>query len=99
MADLALSPEDGSHLDLHGCSGRANLRVTENLDGGFELVVSVEVGGVAGWEEGFLELALKGVDNETALDAGVGGEDFGAVDAAELKSPFGDKNDLAVEIE
>ena len=73
--------------------------MSENLDCGFEIVVPVEVGGVSSWDERFLELAPEGVDNEAAFDAGVGGEDFGAVDAAELKSPFGDKNYLAVEIE
>merc|ERR1719232_1234610 len=99
LADLALSSGDGSHLDLLGCSGSANLGVTESLDSGLELVVSVEVGGVAGWMEGLLELGLQGVDDEAALDTSVGSEVFGAVDAAELKSPLGDNDDLALEIE
>jgi len=101
LLNLALSSSDGGHLDLLGGSGGADLGVTEGLDGGLELVISVEVGGVAGWVKGLLELelGLEGVDDESALNTSVGGEALLAVDLAELKSPLGDNNNLAFEVE
>ena len=73
--------------------------MSEVLDGGLELVISVEVGRVTGWMEGLLELGLEGVDDEAALNTGVGGEDLGAVDSTELEGPLGDDDDFAVEVE
>lgn len=99
LADLVLSSGKRGHVNLLGGGGGANLLVTEGLDGGLELVVSVEVGGVASGMEGLLELGLEGVDDKAALNTSVGGEDLGGVDSAELKGPSGDDDNLALEVE
>jgi len=99
LADLALAARDGSHVVLAASGSSDDLGVTEGLDGGLELVVTVEVGGVAGRMELLLKLGLEGVDDEAALNTSVGGEDLGGVDAAELKRPLGHNDDLVLEVE
>ena len=99
LGDLALSTGERSHVDLLGGGSGANLLVTESLDGGLELIISVEVGGAAGGVEGLLELGAEVVDDEAALNTVVGGEDVVGVDAAELEGPLGDHDDLALQIE
>ena len=98
LGDDVLSSNNRSHLNLFAGSGGKNLLVTESLDGGLELIVSVEVSRVAGGMERFLKLGLKGMDDEAALNTGVRSEDLGGVNFAELKSPFSDNNNLAFEL-
>ena len=69
--------------------------MTEGLDGGLEFVVTVEVGGEAGWVELFLEEGLEAVDDQSAFEASVGSKDVG-FGLAELKGPLSDDNDLCL---
>lgn len=72
--------------------------MTEGLNDGLELVVTVEVGGEASWVERLLELGLERVHNEAALNVGVGREDRLGVDFLEFEGPLGDHDNLRFEV-
>lgn len=99
LGDDILSSGNRGHLNLFAGSSGAYLLVTESLNGGLELIISVEVGRVASWMERFLKLGLEGMDDEAALNTGVRGEDLCRVNFSELKCPFCDHNNLAFEVE
>ena len=72
--------------------------MAESLDSGLELIISVEVGWVACWMEVVLELRLEAVDDQSALEASVGGEHLSGVDLSELEGPLGDHDDFGFEV-
>lgn len=97
LADVALAEE--SNIGSGELSnGVLDGTVSEGLDGGLELVVTVQVGGPAGGVELLAELGLERVNDDSNLEAGVGGEDGVAVDLLELESPVVDEHNLLVEV-
>jgi hypothetical protein len=68
------------------------------LDGGLELVISEEVGGVGVVGAGVGETGAEVLDDESDLEAGVGGPDLVGVDASHLEVPLLDLDDFAGEV-
>ena len=83
---------------LAGGESRLGAGVSEVLDNGLHLVVSVDVNGVAGRNDLLVKVGLEGVDDESNLEAGVGGEDGGGVDSSHLKGPVGDEDNVVLQI-
>jgi hypothetical protein len=98
LASLSLATSNWGHGGWARVSSSTELRVTEGLDGGLELVVSVQVGWVADWMELLLEEWLERVHDQSALESSVGGEDGGRVDLAELEAPLGDHDNLGLKV-
>jgi hypothetical protein len=75
LADSTLATSEWGKSDWLGISSSLELSVTESLNGGLELVISVEVSWEAGWVKLLFEEWLEAVDNESALEASVRSED------------------------
>jgi len=54
---------------------RLGAGMSEVLDNGLHLVISVDVNGMAGRNDLLVEVGLEGVDDESDFEAGIGGED------------------------
>jgi len=95
LGNVTLSSGEGSEISGVLGNGSLDLSVTEGLDSGLELVVSVEVSGPSDGVELFLELGLEGVDDKSHFEASVGGEGIGSL---ELKAPVGNEDNLGFEV-
>lgn len=87
---------EGLLLTLVGGEGLLDGAVTEVLDGGLELVVTVKVGGPSSGVEGLGQLGFERVDHKADFDASVAGEDGVGVDSLEFEGPVADEDNLLV---
>jgi hypothetical protein len=74
--------------------------VRVRLDEGLHFIVTEQVGGVASERDPvFLgNICLEGFDDQTNLDASIGGENISAVDAVHLERPVRDDDDLTLQV-
>jgi hypothetical protein len=97
LGDGSLVSVNRSSGHVHTGGGSGGLSESVLLDGGLELIISVEVGGVSGEGSLVVHHGLEFLDDESDLKSGVRGPDLVGVNSSELEVPLGDEDDLSGE--
>jgi len=97
LGDGTLVSVDGGSGHVHTGSGLGGLSESVLLDGGLELVISVEVSGVSGESSLVVHDGLELLDDESHFESGVRGPDLVGVNSSELEVPLGDEDNFTGE--